>query len=334
MRRHADLLLPLPRVRPRVTSFRDRVEYTSIVQYYFGRIGYIFSQIGLNGALQSLNIISVIQSAQVMDNAISAIFHHTCALNISPFENPGDNVTVLESVRFWSCQDTNDVSGGNPWGCHVVLSMGYLVALVIALPMGYFNLDDNMVIQVGAFVLTLVCWGLWIVACFLSPTFASGDWAVPAIASGHSWTSQAGVIGTILFNFGFVTTVPSWVNEKKPDVSVNKTVWLSTLICNVVFFIVGIPGAMAFQKCVLRPSLSVPSSEEAPLLTHTRTPHACARIPPHPRADAFRRRPADRTRCMAGTWPGRPLASAPTTPRAPNAGSRLWTSSRGRFGPR
>jgi hypothetical protein len=29
--------------------------------------------------------------------------------------------------------------------------------------------------------------------------------------------SQAGVLGTILFNFGFVTTVPSWVNEKKPS---------------------------------------------------------------------------------------------------------------------
>ena len=45
--------------------FKARIEYTSIVEYYFGRSWYIASQIGLNGALQSLNIISVIQSAQV-----------------------------------------------------------------------------------------------------------------------------------------------------------------------------------------------------------------------------------------------------------------------------
>jgi hypothetical protein len=49
--------------------------------------------------------------------------------------------------------------------------------------------------------------------------------------------------GTILFNFGFVTTVPSWVNEKKPHVSVNKTVWISTFCCNLVFFAIGKPDA-------------------------------------------------------------------------------------------
>lgn len=111
-----------------------------------------------------------------------------------------------------------------------------------------------MIIQVGAFVLTLVCWFLWIIACFFSPAFGDGSWGIPAVASGGDWTSQAGVIGTILFNFGFVTTVPSWVNEKKPNVSVNKTVWLSTLLCNIVFFLVGIPGAMGFQKYLAGPA--------------------------------------------------------------------------------
>jgi hypothetical protein len=33
--------------------------------------------------------------------------------------------------------------------------------------------------------------------------------------------------------------VPSWVNEKKPHVSVNKTVWISTFCCNLVFFAIG-----------------------------------------------------------------------------------------------
>ena len=47
------------------------------------------------------------------------------------------------------------------------------------------------------------------------------------------------MLGTILFNFGFVTTVPSWVNEKKPHVSVNKTVWISTFCCNLIFFVIG-----------------------------------------------------------------------------------------------
>ena len=93
--------------------------------------------------------------------------------------------------------------------------------------------------------------------------------------------SQAGVLGTVLFNFGFVTTVPSWVNEKRMDVSVcrrtpsahsppttrtrilnqtparrqvNKTVWIATACCNLIFFAVGITGAMAFAPYLAGPA--------------------------------------------------------------------------------
>eukprot|EP00050_Salpingoeca_kvevrii_P022729 m.131288 g.131288 ORF g.131288 m.131288 type:complete len:345 (+) comp9808_c0_seq1:645-1679(+) len=112
----------------------------------------------------------------------------------------------------------------------------------MTVPMGIYNLDDNMIIQVGAFALTFVCWGIWLVACFFSDNLST----LPAVNTGP-YGSQAGVIGTILFNFGFVTTVPSWVNEKRPGVSVNKSVWYATFICIVVFFVMGIPPAMAFK---------------------------------------------------------------------------------------
>lgn len=68
--------------------------------------------------------------------------------------------------------------------------MGYLVALVITVPMGYFNLDDNMIVQVVAFCLTLLCWLVWLVACFFSDTFQHGDYSLPAVASGNPWNSQ------------------------------------------------------------------------------------------------------------------------------------------------
>eukprot|EP00730_Choanoeca_flexa_P018280 TRINITY_DN8881_c0_g1_i4.p1 TRINITY_DN8881_c0_g1~~TRINITY_DN8881_c0_g1_i4.p1 ORF type:complete len:575 (+),score=100.50 TRINITY_DN8881_c0_g1_i4:157-1881(+) len=240
---------------PGNSHFVGRIEYTSIVEYYFGHKAYLAAQIGLSGALQSLNIISVVQSAQVMDNAISAMFGHSCGLNISPFALSTNGTTLDQATQAWSCIDTNDVSNGNAWGCHVILTMGYLVALVLTLPMGYFNLDDNMIVQVVAFVITFLCWVVWLVGCFFSDSFDHGDaWVIPAIASGHEWNSQAGVIGTVLFNFGFVTTVPSFVNEKKPHVSVNKVVWLSTLICVIVFVVMGVPGAMAFQKSLAGPA--------------------------------------------------------------------------------
>lgn len=30
-----------------------------------------------------------------------------------------------------------------------VLSLGFMVTLVMVIPMGYFNLDDNMIVQIG-----------------------------------------------------------------------------------------------------------------------------------------------------------------------------------------
>eukprot|EP00056_Hartaetosiga_gracilis_P022065 m.28030 g.28030 ORF g.28030 m.28030 type:complete len:612 (-) comp9419_c0_seq1:127-1962(-) len=242
-------------------NFRDRVEYSSLVDYYFGRKAYIAAQIGINGALQSLNIISVIQSAQVMDAAISVIFGKSCGFNISPFavaplSNSTFNSTVLSgSTEFWSCIDVANVLAGNAWGCHIIITMGFLVCILIALPMGYFKLDDNMIIQEGAFILTILSWLVWFVACLFSKNFTNGNWKIPAVTNSKlPYASQAGVLGNILFNFGFVTTVPSWVNEKKKSVSVNKVVWLSTFLCIVIFFVMGVPPAMAFRDQLSGPA--------------------------------------------------------------------------------
>ena len=81
-------------------------------------------------------------------------------IDITPFAIDGTaegsssfNATLPESTAFWSCINTGGApnfvaSGtGNPWGCHVIVSLGFLVTLCITLPMGYFNLDDNMIIQ-------------------------------------------------------------------------------------------------------------------------------------------------------------------------------------------
>ena len=48
-----------------------------------------------------------------------------------------------------SCINTNDTGMGNAWGCHVVLTIGYVLVASMAIPCGYYNLDDNMVIQVA-----------------------------------------------------------------------------------------------------------------------------------------------------------------------------------------
>merc|ERR1711871_713808 len=185
-------------------QFQMRIEYSTIVKYYFGRNWYIASQVGLNGALQSLNIISVVQSAQVMDVAISAIFGKSCGLNLTPFQNEwtADNITtpIGSSTEFFSCFDTTDLSEGHAWGCHIILTFGFILTAAMAIPCGIYNLDDNMIIQQVAFLLTVLCWLIWFIAIVSSADEATG---VPAVNSDPNTGSIAGVLGTILFNFGF-----------------------------------------------------------------------------------------------------------------------------------
>ena len=46
------------------------------------------------------------------------------------------------------------------------------------------------------------------------------------------------VLGTIVFNYAYVVTIPSILNEKKKDVGINKSLWISTAASTVIFMII------------------------------------------------------------------------------------------------
>lgn len=231
--------------------FSDRVEYTNVVRFYFGRKWFIASQIILCCRLQVANVIAIIMSTQVLDNFVSAIFGQSCALNLTPFGNlwfdphASHLITVPGSRDIFSCVNTKDLNAGNPWGCHVVISFGFILTTAMALPSSRWNLDENVVIQTVAFIITAICWSLWIVVCIM--IVLSKVPPVPVVNTNEVTGSQAAVVGNVLFNFGFIATVPSWVNEKAPPVSINKSLWSATLLSAFVFLGIGLFGAWAFE---------------------------------------------------------------------------------------
>ena len=117
------------------------------------------------------------------------VIHDRYGIDLTPVANYDSNGTIVEgSTDFFSSVQAGATY--NAWGCHAVLSLGFLLALAITVPMGIFNLDDNMIIQTVAFIITLVCWAIWFIACFFSDTFSAGTWHIPAIKSGADYTSQ------------------------------------------------------------------------------------------------------------------------------------------------
>ena len=73
-------------------------------------------------------------------------------------------------------------------------------------------------------------------------------------------------VGVVIFNFAFCVTVPSWLNEKAPGVSVNRVFWTSTVLSTLLYTSVGVLGALAFAN-VPENMLSLMVSEQVGLTT-------------------------------------------------------------------
>jgi hypothetical protein len=157
-------------------------------------------------AFQASNISAIILSSQTMDTTLVAMFKKSVALEIYP--------------NFGGTSTADGVSGDSPFGDAYVISVGFIIILLLTIPMGYFNLDDNIWVQKGAFLMLILCLLTWtgqFIGLGLDSTNMPAD-------SGGGFNQLGVLVSNTLLNYAFVVTVPSWVNEKKNDVSVNRTV--------------------------------------------------------------------------------------------------------------
>ena len=105
------------------------------------------------------------------------------------------------------------------------------------MPLGYYNLDEAIWVQKLSFCLLGCIMFVWLFS------FAATGFPVGVRAVGPD---SSGLIGTLLFNYMFVATVPSWVNEKRPGVSVRRSVWGAVALGTFMFASVGLAGAGAY----------------------------------------------------------------------------------------
>eukprot|EP01114_Cavostelium_apophysatum_P016131 TRINITY_DN4539_c0_g1_i7.p1 TRINITY_DN4539_c0_g1~~TRINITY_DN4539_c0_g1_i7.p1 ORF type:complete len:421 (-),score=88.62 TRINITY_DN4539_c0_g1_i7:615-1877(-) len=206
-------------------KFQGRAEFSSLAKFLLPRWAYIITTVLVVISLMAYLISSIIISAQTMDLTLIAIFKKTYAIEFYP--HPG-----------WT-EVTNPGTETSPFGNSFVLSLGYVIVLVLTVPMGYFNLDDNIIIQKGAVFMLILIFIEWFVNFFL----VGIDFKRVPIAAAN----QSQVLGSIIFNYAFVITVPSWVNEKAENVSISKSVWTATGTATVFYILIGLLGAWAFD---------------------------------------------------------------------------------------
>ena len=95
------------------------------------------------------------------------------------------------------------MQGDSPFGDSYVISVGFVIILCLTIPMGYFNLDDNIWVQKGAFIMLILCLLTW-TGQFIGLGLDADN--MPAVAGGGF--NQLGVlVSNTLLNYAFVVTV-------------------------------------------------------------------------------------------------------------------------------
>ena len=211
---------------PGNAHFQGDVEFATLINFYFGPWSHLLGQFFLYCSLQSNAIQNIVLAAQSTDKMLIAIFKQSCGVQISGglrwvcVNSPGSDPSAL---------------GDNT----MLFTIGYLVVLACTIPLGIFNIDDNMGVQLGGFVMALVILLQW-----CSSATSLNPQNTPAFS--QTPMDYGKVVGNVMLNLAVTTIIPSWINIKKREVSAQKTVWISLFFTTFVYIIIGMFLALGF----------------------------------------------------------------------------------------
>ncbi|CAI5460741.1 unnamed protein product [Closterium sp. Yama58-4] len=227
-------------------GFARRFEYCTLVRHYFGDRWYTLAQIGFNAGLLASNIASMIVTSQVLDSVVYRLAGTSYGLDYGQWPP-----TFIESLATGG-------AGGNvcAWGTTTsgdcnrsVISLGFVLAMAVCVPFARLNLDDNMGFQ-WLSMLAQLLFSFEFAAQFLSNLFPGSPNYCAGNGPGRTpflGLDISQVLGVCVFAYSYVSTIPSWANEKKPGVNVNRAIWLPASVGCALNILLGLLGAWAYK---------------------------------------------------------------------------------------
>jgi hypothetical protein len=207
--------------------FQGNVEFATLFNFYFGPKMHILSQFFLWGALQSGAIQSLVLISQSIDTLLAERVG-TCAL----------------TVKFqWIC--TRQVSmHSSPFGDITILfSLGFLITLLLAFPLGLSEIDDNIKVVICSCVLSILVALQWI-----SAGLVNGLQVERLPVATPLGISYGQVMGTVMLNLACCVVVPSLINIKSKDVNTHKLIWYSIVFTALFYVTLGVFLALGFEN--------------------------------------------------------------------------------------
>lgn len=211
--------------------FQGDIEFATLINFFFGPRMHYASQLVLYAALQSNAIQCLVLTAQATDQFLIDIFGKTCGVTMNNFT--------------WICvgKESSNTFLPSPFGYEMMLfTIGFLAALVIAIPFFFYDLDKSVELTVGAAILSFAIALTW---CSISAQQGLQMQRMP-IATPFN-VNYAATVGVVMLNLGCATVIPSWINIKSNRVQTQSVMW-STMVVSATFYVViGIFFALGFD---------------------------------------------------------------------------------------
>ena len=221
-------------------GFARRVEITdAIKERHIPRWAFSCSLWGFILLFIASNVSSIVESAQTMDQLFVNYAGKSCALGVYP---PCGFYCVLSDSDDSEGKEctTAASSSDSPFGSSWVISLGFLATMTVVIPLSFLNLDDNIMVQNASFLCLAAIVFEW---CYQFVGLGLTRDEPPAVGKSFS-----NLFGNVLFNFAFILTIPSWLNEKKPEVDVNETVTWSVWLSVLMFVVLGYTAASVYPS--------------------------------------------------------------------------------------
>lgn len=190
----------------------SQIEYSEAFRYFWGRRAFVVTQISFFCCITCLNIASIVDTAQVVDQILSRFRGGTVA-----FEWRQGGWEIIrwaahncsgERIQNGKCIPFEADNNNSTW----MLTTGYLLSALIFLPMSLKNLKENTLFQIVGLVVLIIISGQFVFSFFQHGIDFSN-----VTLWGTDW---ADMFGVVLFNFAVVIAVPAWLYERRPDVCV------------------------------------------------------------------------------------------------------------------
>ncbi|KAJ3306271.1 hypothetical protein HDV03_000191 [Kappamyces sp. JEL0829] len=209
--------------------FQGDVEFSTLINFFFGPRLHLAGQFLLYCALQSNSIQCLVLTAQATDQFITHIFGKTCGLSMS--------------FR-WICVPPSETLSPSPFAnTMMIFTLGLLVAMLFSIPLFFYDLDRSVSLTVGA-----SCLSLCVALAWVGMSIDAGLEASRMPTSTRFGIDYGQTMGTVMLNLGCATVVPSWINIKSNIVHTQSVMWTTLTASSLFYLIIGIFFSLGFDS--------------------------------------------------------------------------------------